>query len=263
MLQKISNNEINTENVKIHHIDKEVINSLKQLFDNLIYIYYKCKLFKYFKKFRKKAKKLKNFECINEILDFLIFNSEKLINGIKLIKINFKSNGYKKHIYNIDEKTNSLCVWKSKNINYPSKIYNLKKDIIKVTYGNKTRNLRKKLLSKDIDKESIKFLRIPWRLLSIITRKRSIDLYCDDNQINYMYYGLKYFFIDNKVAYKINSTNYFVINKIKLKIAIILKQNFKDEDKENIPNIIKLLIKEKSIQNISFTKLFLLYNKYK
>ena len=263
MLQKISNNEINTENVKIHHLDKEVINSLKQLFDNLIYIYYKCKLFKYFKKFRKKAKKVKNYECINEILDFLIFNSEKLINGIKLVKINYKSNGYKKHIYNIDEKTNSLCVWKSKNINYPNKLYDLKKGIIKVTYGNKTRNLRRKLLSKDLDKESIKFLRIPWRILSIITKKRSIDLYCDDNQINYMFYGLKYFFIDNKVAYKINSTNYFVINKIKLKIAIILKQNFKDEDKENIPNIIKLLIKEKSIQNISFTKLFLLYNKYK
>ena len=263
MLQKISNNEINTENVKIHHLDKEVINSLKQLFDNLIYIYYKCKLFKYFKKFRKKAKKVKNYECINEILDFLIFNSEKLINGIKLVKINYKSDGYKKHFYNINEKKKSLCVWKSKNMNYPNKFYNLKKDIIKITYGNKTRNLRRKLLSKDMDKESIKFLRIPWRILSIITKKRSIDLYCDDNQINYMFYGLKYFFIDNKVAYKINSTNFFVINKIKLKIAIILKQKFKDEDIENIPNIIKLLIKEKSIQNISFTKLFLLYNKYK
>jgi len=263
MLQKMSNNEINTENVKIHQLDKEVINSLKQLFDNLIYIYYKCKLFRYFKKFKKKTKKLKNFECINEILDFLIFNSEKLINGIKLVKINYKSNGYKKHFYNINEENISLCVWKSKNMNYPNKLYNLKKDIIKVTYGNKTRNLRKKLLSKEIDKESIKFIRIPWRILSIITRKRSIDLYCDDNQINYMFYGLKYFFIDNKVAYKINSTNYFLINKIKLKIAIILKQKFKDEDKENIPNIIKLLIKEKSIQNISFTKLFLLYNKYK
>ena len=263
MLQKMSNNEINTENVKIHQLDKEVINSLKQLFDNLIYIYYKCKLFRYFKKFKKKTKKLKNFEYINEILDFLIFNSEKLINGIKLVKINYKSNGYKKHFYNINEENISLCVWKSKNMNYPSKLYNLKKDIIKVTYGNKTRNLRKKLLSKEIDKESIKFIRIPWRILSIITRKRSIDLYCDDNQINYMFYGLKYFFIDNKVAYKINSTNYFLINKIKLKIAIILKQKFKDEDKENIPNIIKLLIKEKSIQNISFTKLFLLYNKYK
>lgn len=263
MLQKISNNEIGTENVKIHQLDKEMINSLKQLFDNLIYIYYKSKLFKYFKKFRKKAKKLKNFECINEILDFLIFNSEKLVNGLKLVKINYKSNGYKKHIYNIDEENNCFCVWKNKNLNYPSKLYNLEKDIIKVTYGNKTRNLRRKLLSKDADKESIKFLRIPWRILSIITRKRSIDLYCDDNQINYMFYGLKYFFIDNKVPYKINSTNYFVINKIKLKIAIILKQKFKDEEKENIPNIIKLLIKEKSIQNISFTKLFLLYNKYK
>ena len=36
MLKKISNNEISIENVKIHHLDKEVINSLKQLFDNLI-----------------------------------------------------------------------------------------------------------------------------------------------------------------------------------------------------------------------------------
>ena len=82
-----------------------------------------------------------------------------------------------------------------------------------------------------------------------------------------MFYGLKFFFIDNNIPFKINSTNYFVLNKIKLKIAIKLKQKYKisegENEEENIPTILKQLIKEKAIQNISFTKLFLLFNKYK
>ena len=104
---------------------------------------------------------------------------------------------------------------------------------------------------------------MPWRFLSIITKSRSIDLYSDNNEINTLFYGLKSFFIDNKMAYKINSTNYFLLNKIKLKLVLRLQKKYKDENKENLPNIVKQLVKEKAIQNISFTKLFLIYNKFK
>ena len=262
MQQKIQTKEINIENIKLHQLDKEMINALKQLFDNLIYIYYKSKLYKYFRKFRNKAKKVKYNECIDQILDFLTANSEELINGLFLIKINYKTKGYKNHFYNIDVENLTLNIRKTENDNYPSKSFNLKNDVIKVQYGIKSRNLRKKLLGKEKEPKIIEFLQIPWRFLSIVTKSRSIDLYCYDDQLNYMFYGLKYFLIDRKMPYKINSTTYFVLNKIKLKIAIKLKEKYKGKE-DNIPNIVKKLISEKAIQSISFTKLFLLFNKYK
>ena len=263
MMKKISSNEINIENIKLHQLDKEMINSLKQLFDNLVYIYYKSKLYKNFEIFRKKIHKIKNSEYINAILDFLSYNKEELVNGLNLIKINYKSKGYKTHFYDINENNLTFNVRKSENNNFPNKSYNLRNDIIKIVYGIKSRNLRKKLLSKDKDNESIKLLRMPWRFLSIITRARSIDLYCDDDQLDNVFYGFKYLFVDKKMPYKINSSNYFFLNKIKLKLSIKLKRKYEEEGEENYPNIVKQLSKEKAIQNISFTKLFLLYNKYK
>ena len=126
----------------------------------------------------------------------------------------------------------------------------------------KSRNLRKKLLSKDKDLEMLRLLRCPWRFISIITRERSIDFYCDDEQIDDMFYGMKNFLTDNYVPFKINSTNYYLLNKTKIKIAIELKKKYQEEDEQNIPNIVQSLLRERAIQNISFAKLFLLYNKY-
>lgn len=263
MMKKINSKEINIENIKLHQLDKEMINSLKQLFDNLIYIYYKSKLYKYFKVLRNNIQKFKHSEIDNYILEFLNSNSEKLLNGLHLTKINYKTKGSKKHFYDVDEDNMTFNIRKSDNDNYLSKSYSLFNDIKKVSYGIKSRNLRKKLLSKEKDNDSITLLRMPWKFISLITNSRSIDLYCEDNQLNYVFYGLKNFFINNVVPYKINSTSYFVLNKIKLKIAVKLKKKYQEEEEEELPNIVKQLIKEKAIQNISFTKLFLLFNKYK
>ena len=264
MQQKIENNEINIENIKLHHLDKEMINSLKQLFDNLIYIYSKSKLNKYFKIYRQKIKKIVGSQKLEKVLDFLMKSSKKLNNGLYLVKINYKTKGYKVHFYNIDVESHNFNV-RNKENDYPSASYNIKIDILKVLYGLKSPNLISKL-KEDNYNECRKFLQKPWNLLSIITKKRSIDLYCENDQIDTMFYGLKSFFIDKKILYKINSTNYFVLNKIKLKIAIKLKNKYIDKktgDKSKIPPIITELINESGIQKISFTKLILIYNKYK
>ena len=241
-----------------------MINSLKQLFDNLIYIYSKSKLNKYFKIYRQKIKKIVGSQKLEKVLDFLMKSSKKLNNGLYLVKINYKTKGYKVHFYNIDVESHNFNV-RNKENDYPSAFYNIKIDILKVLYGLKSPNLISKL-KEDNYNECRKFLQKPWNLLSIITKKRSIDLYCENDQIDTMFYGLKSFFIDKKILYKINSTNYFVLNKIKLKIAIKLKNKYIDKktgDKSKIPPIITELINESGIQKISFTKLILIYNKYK
>ena len=111
----------------------------------------------------------------------------------------------------------------------------------------------------------MKLLNFPWRFLSVILKDKSVDLYCEDKQLEIWFYGLKYYTMINNVEYKILSTNKFVLNKIKLKIVIGLKsamdKNNIQGNKEKLNFIIQKLCKEKAIQNISFTKLFLLYNK--
>ena len=180
---------------------------------------------------------------------------------MNLIKINYKSNGFKTHFYDIDDNKLTFNIRKDVN-DYPTKSYHIQNDIIKIQYGIKSRNLRKKLLSKEKDLEMLRLLRCPWRFLSIITRDRSIDFYCNDEQIDVMFYGMKYFLTDCNAPFKINSANYYLLNKTKIKIAIELKKKYQEEDEENIPKIIHGLLREKAIQNISFAKLFLLYNKY-
>ena len=262
MNKKIESNEINIENIQLHQLDKEMINSLKQLFDNLIYIRYKCVLYQSFKKYRSKVRKKKNAKIVKKILNFLAEHYNYLIKGMNLIKINFKSNGFKTHFYDIDEDKLTFNIRKDETNDYPSKSYHIQNDIIKIQYGIKSRNLRKKLLSKEKDLEMLRLLRCPWRFLSIITRERSIDFYCDDEQINDIFYGMKYFLTDNNVPFKINSVNYYLLNKTKIKIAIELKKKYQEEDEENVPNIVQELLREKAIQNISFAKLILLYNKF-
>ena len=184
---------------------------------------------------------------------------------MNLFKINYKSEGYKINYYNIDEKNLTFNIRNKKGETNPSKSYFLKNDIIKVSYGIKTKNLRKKLLlSGDKDKGSFELLRKPWLLVSIITKSRSIDLYGEEKDINNLFYGLKYYLIDNRMHYKINSATYFLLNKIKLKLPLLMRVKLKGKNKgrEKKNSLIDQLIEEKAIQAISFTKLFLLYNKY-
>ena len=263
MNEKIESKEINIENIQLHQLDKEMINSLKQLFDNLIYIRYKVILYHSFKKYRSKTRKIKNSKIIKKIINFLSYHYEKLTEGMNLIKINYKSNGFKTHFYDIDTKNLTFNIRKSETGGTPSKSYNFDTDIIKIRYGIKSRNLKKKLLAKDKELDLLRLLRCPWRFLSIITKSRSIDFYCDDEQIDNMFYGMKCLLVDNNIPHKINSTSYYLLNKTKIKIAIELKKKYQgQEEQENFPKIIHDLLREKAIQNISFAKLFLIYNKY-
>ena len=262
MNQKIESKEINIDNIQLHQLDKEMINSLKQLFDNLIYIKHKVILRQAFKKYLSKVRKKKNNKIIKKIVNFLSEHREKLIDGLTLIKINFKSNGFKTHFYDIDETKLTFNIRKSDTGGSVTASYNFESDIIKIQYGIKSRNLRKKLLAKEKDLDMLRLFRCPWRFISIITKDRSLDFYCDDEQIDNMFYGMKSILIDNKMAHKINSSNYYLLNKTKMKIVIELKMKYQKEEKENIPKIISDLLRERAIQNISFVKLFLIYNRY-
>ena len=263
LLNKINNDEIDISKIKLKFLEPKLINSLKQLFDNLIYIYYKHKLRRGFQKF-KKGFLIENANQNDiKIKDFLETNYQKIQNGDKLKKINYSSNGVKIHYYKIE---NNCFQQRDKNTDKTaSKSYNLKNMVIKVMYGFSSQNIKKKIVSKDNDSEFNKLINSPWKFISIIIKERTIDLYCEDNQINNWFYGLKNYFNNNNMPYKIISVNQFVLTKMKFKIVNKLRTSFQnDKLKENdneSKQIIKELGKEKGIQNISFCKILLLYNK--
>ena len=99
-------------------------------------------------------------------------------------------------------------------------------------------------------------------ILLYILQKKSIDLYLENDQVDTWFYGLQNF-TKNGVEYKISSTNKFLLNKVKYRIVIKLKCAVNDGEivEEKSVNLVKKILKEKAVQNITFTKLILLYNK--
>ena len=264
LFDKIKNYEIDISSIKTQKIDRNILKNINNLFEKLRWIYYKSFLYRNFTKFKIKTQKLKLEENFNRIQKFLEDNYDKIIKGMNLEKINYGSKGYKVHFYNIDVDSSTFNTKKMATQTYPNHTYKLFNDIIKIMYGVHSNNLLKKINGKDKDSEAIKLLKSPYNILSIMTKKRSVDLYCDDDQINNWFYGLKYFTMEKKVNYKIISANKFILNKIKYKIVSHLRQDFANNEKEKQTyKFVKNLNKGVTLGKISFVKLILLYNKLK
>ena len=264
LLSKISSYEIDISFIRKKNIKPEIIKNINILFENLIYIYYKSLLYRNFHKFYKKTLNIKLTENFANIDSFLTKNYDIITKDMRLIKINYGSKGHKFYFYRIDNDSNTLNVRSIENEPYPLMSFNLFKDVTKITYGIRSKNLIGKLKDKNKgDPDTRKLLRAPWRFISFILKKKSVDLYCEDEQVDNWFYGMKDFTRDNNVEYKILSTNKFVLNKIKYRIAIKLKVEIDNGNivEEKSVELVKKLIKEKAFHNISFSKLILLYNK--
>ena len=265
LLNKIKKYEIDISAIKKKNINQDIIKNINILLENIVYIYYKSLLYKNFHKLRKKALNTKITENYENIEKFLSDNFDIIRKGMNLTKINYRTKGHKIYFYSIDSDSNTLNIREIGNDPYPNSSYSLIKDVTKITYGIRSKNLIKILKDKNEgDPETRKYIRAPWKFISFILKKKSIDLYCETEQVDNLFYGLKDFFtIDNSLNYKIMSTNKFVLNKMKYRIAIQLKvaNDNGDIKEEQSQILIKKLIKEKAFHNISFCKLMLLYNK--
>ena len=266
LIKKINSYEIDISSIKKTKINPDIINNIKILFQHLSKINYKSMIYLTFHKFREKLLKIKLNEMYLNIDNFLDKNYELIIKGMRLMKINYSSKGHKYYFYNIDSDSNTLQIRQKEGDPYPSVSYNLFKDVMKITYGIKSKNLIKKLKNKnECNDETRKYLRMPWRFISFVLQKKSIDLYLENDQVDTWFYGLKNFTKKdvNDVEYKISSTNKFLLNKVKYRIVIKLKCAVNDGEivEEKSVNLVKKILKEKAVQNITFTKLILLYNK--
>ena len=266
LIKKINSYDIDISSIKKTKKNPDIINNIKILFQHLSKINYKSMIYLTFHKFREKLLKIKINEMYLNIDNFLDKNYELIIKGMRLMKINYSSKGHKYYFYNIDSDSNTLQIRQKEGDPYPSVSYNLFRDVTKITYGIKSKNLIKKLKNKnECNDETRKYLRMPWRFISFVLQKKSIDLYLENDQVDTWFYGLKNFTKKdvNDVEYKISSTNKFLLNKVKYRIVIKLKCAVNDGEivEEKSVNLVKKILKEKAVQNITFTKLILLYNK--
>jgi hypothetical protein len=258
------NNEINNNDYfqtserykkkSLENFDKNISNSLIILFGNIIFIYQKNILLKNLRIYKKNVFNIKNKENLLKIENFCKENYIQIKNGQTLTKINLKSNGLLEHFYKI-EKENFL-IYKNKDENEPKKIINLNK-IRKFLYGIKSKNIKNKFVNINND-----YLNSPFLFLSLITKKRSFDLYLPEIKLKNWIFGLFYYYFNNKLNYKLFSINNFILTRIKLKSIKKLKE-FSKKNKIKIENDKKLIYEistQKNLQYFSFIKSILLFN---
>jgi hypothetical protein len=212
----INDQNYNLSNIKLDSLDIEISQNIHILFENLIYIYSKCKLLKYFKILKEKNDILKKNEIWNN------FSQKKLntiVQGSNIIKINFTSNGKKEHFYKIDTYNDIIKIFETNKNNTSRKNIEFK-NICKITFGIKSRNLiqKKKILS---------FPNQPYFYLSIIEKKRSLDFEFNkiENCKNW-FYGFHNYLINTQRKYKIISVTGFIINNLKMKMNPSSKETF-------------------------------------
>jgi len=107
-----------------------------------------------------------------------------------------------------------------------SKMINLS-EITKFTYGISSENLRKRF--KNMKNSN---LRYPHLFFSILTKKRSIDLYMDENSIINWFFGISHYLKEKKQNYKLISTSKFLITKLKLRMLLNLKEYYQNNINE-------------------------------
>ncbi len=100
-------------------------------------------------------------------------------------------------------------------------------DIYKFTYGISSENLRKRF--KNMKNSN---LRWPHLFFSILTNKRSIDLYMDEVSLVKWFHGVSYFLKQNNQKYKIISTSKFLLTRLKLRMLINLKEHYEKNSSE-------------------------------
>ena len=263
LIKKINNSEIDISSINIQKVNENILNNAKKVFMKLSSLYDKILVHYYYIKLKKISKKNLKQKYKNALDIFLDKSYSKIVQGMELIKINNKTKGYKTNYYNIDD-NNYLIIKSSKKQLKATHNYNLLKDVTKITYGIRTSNLINKRINKNNDPDIKNFFKTPWRFMSFITNKRSIDLYLEDKELENWFYGLNCLAKDNGVEYKLISTNKFVLTKIKLKIIMKLKKlkkNISEDEKDNTKSkCIRKFVKIKSMESCSFAKIFYFYH---
>ena len=221
------------KNVSLKNLDNEIFENLFILFDNLLKIHIKFKKKNYLNVFKRKIFVIISTINVKKIKDFYDSFLVVIDKGEKITKINFNGSGFKEHFYRIDIENDNFEIYKNgenKKKGKASQIINTD-DILKVVYGFRTKNLKKKY-------ESLENNLKPELYLSLVCKKRSYDFYfkTEKKSINW-FYGFQIYYKQSKRNYKVSSTTKYVLSRLKIKMASIFKVKMKSTEKIHFVNI--------------------------
>ena len=221
------------KNVSLKNLDNEIFENLFILFDNLLKIIIKFKKKNYLNVFKHKIFVIISTINVKKIKDFYDSFLVVIDKGEKITKINFNGSGFKEHFYRIDIENDNFEIYKNgenKKKGKASQIINTD-DILKVVYGFRTKNLKKKY-------ESLENNLKPELYLSLVCKKRSYDFYfkTEKKSINW-FYGFQIYYKQSKRNYKVSSTTKYVLSRLKIKMASIFKVKMKSTEKIHFVNI--------------------------
>ena len=212
-LDIIDNKYYDLSNVKLESLDSEIFQNLNIMFENLQFIYKKCKLFKYFQQLKGVSLIKKTTKKENLWEDFY----EKQLNYIKIgkciIKINLTSNGKKEHFYKINPDKDIIEIYekKYKNDSSSNNVIEFNK-IYKIYFGIISNNLIKK-------NKSLSYNHKPWNYLSILFKNKSLDWEFNKFEMcKNWFYGLHNYLLKTNRKFKIISITGFIIQNLKMKI---------------------------------------------
>ena len=235
------------KNLSIKNLDNEIFENLFILFDNLLKIHIKFKKKHYLNIYKHKIFVIISTINVKKIKDFYDSFLVVIDKGEKIIKINFNGNGFKEHFYRIDINEDNFEIYKNsenKKKGKANQIINMN-DILKVVYGFKTKNLKKKY-------ENLENNLNPELYLSLVCTKRSYDFYFKKEKKSVSwFYGFQNYYKQSKINYKVSSTTKYVLSRLKIKMALIFEVKMKSTEKINFVNIFLQYFKKNVNNNIN------------
>ena len=235
------------KNLSIKNLDNEIFENLFILFDNLLKIHIKFKKKHYLNIYKHKIFVIISTINVKKIKDFYDSFLVVIDKGEKIIKINFNGNGFKEHFYRIDINDDNFEIYKNsenKKKGKANQIINMN-DILKVVYGFKTKNLKKKY-------ENLENNLNPELYLSLVCTKRSYDFYFKKEKKSVSwFYGFQIYYKQSKRNYKVSSTTKYVLSRLKIKMALIFEVKMKSTEKINFVNIFLQYFKKNVNNNIN------------
>jgi hypothetical protein len=155
-----------------------------------------------------------------------------IYNGDTIEKLNYNNKNLKEHFYQIDKGKDYFQAFKSNNKN-PDKNYEFY-NIIQICYGVKTENINSKLKTL-----KSKGKNIPYLLISLILKKRTIDLiFNDEKSARSWFYGLYYHLKTTNRIYKIGSFTGYILFRIKCKLIKNLGKKYSNIDKLHLSSLL-------------------------
>ena len=257
VLKLAEKDEIDLSDINLLEIDNGLSKSIMILFENLNSIASRFQIEKFYRQWFAKVFGFDNRrDYMNDrkkISDRKLREVvESLKEGCTLMKVNFKSNGFKEHFYQLSEDEKSIKIFKKKNSS-SSKVLPVNK-INQIALGFRSKNIYKKY-----EKLKDKIISYPYNIISVITEERSFDFVFPEEKFRNWYLGLKF------VLEKQGRTVLFydiIIYRSKMKMLKKIKDEFGKRESVILKDLQEYCASfEYGYWNLSFSKVLLIYKK--